>query len=334
MKDAKFYNKLEDNKVQCKLCAFNCFISENKVGNCRVRKNIDGKLYSLVYGKAVTVAVDPIEKKPLFHFAPGTKTLSYSTVGCNFHCRYCQNWTISQPENISGENISPQQMVELAKKYNTQGISHTYTEPTIFYEYAYDIAKLANKEKLYNVWVTNGYINKKPLKEIAPYLDAANVDLKAFSKQFYQSVCLAPDIKPVLETIKRMHKLGIHIEITNLVIPGFNDKKSNIEKLVNWVAKLDENIPLHFSKFHPDYKMADLKPTPLKVLEKAHKIAKGAGLKYVYLGNIPTDKSNTYCPNCGELLIERKMNQVDYKLKNNNCFKCSANVPVRGLKYK
>lgn len=330
MKEAKFYEKLENKKVQCKLCARNCIILDRKRGSCRVRENIKGKLYSLVYGKAVSVSIDPIEKKPLFNFMPGTSILSLCTVGCNLHCKFCQNDDISQPIDIIGEETSPKEIVDSAIKYKTPSIAYTYTEPTIFYEYAYDIMKLASKKNIKNVFVTNGFINKEPLEEIAPYLNAANVDLKAFSDEFYRKLSLIHSYKPVLKTIKRMHNLGIHVEITNLLIPTWNDNPKQIRKLVKWVYNLDKNIPLHFSIFHPCYKLEDVPPTPLETLERAYKIAKKIGMNYVYLGNVSdTEKTNTYCPKCKEILIIRHGNQlIDNRLKKNKCFKCNETIPI------
>ncbi|MCK5474367.1 MAG: AmmeMemoRadiSam system radical SAM enzyme [Candidatus Aenigmarchaeota archaeon] len=326
VKDALFWKKINANTVQCMLCARYCKIIEGKKGNCGVRQNINGELKSLVYGKLISKAVDPIEKKPLYHFCPGTKVLSIATVGCNFHCSFCQNWEISQEAHIMGENTTPEEIVELAVKNNCQGIAYTYTEPTIFYEFAYDVAKLAKKQGLYNVFVTNGYISKEPLDKISPYLDAANVDLKSMSDNFYQTVCGVPSVKPVLDTIKRMIDLGIHTEITNLLIPGLNDSPEEINKLITWVKNISNNIPLHFSAYYPTYKL-NAPPTPTQTLINAFGVAKKAGLNHVYLGNIRNEEySNTHCPTCKKVVILRKGYDVKNYLSNNKCPNCKTKV--------
>ncbi len=325
-KDALFWKKINAHTVQCMLCARYCKIIEGKKGNCGVRQNIDGVLKSLVYGKIISKAVDPIEKKPMYHFYPGTKVLSIATVGCNFHCSFCQNWEISQEARIIGETTTPKEIVELAVKNNCQGIAYTYTEPTIFYEFAYDTAKLAKKQGLYNVFVTNGYIAKEPLDKISPYLDAANVDLKSMNDTFYQTVCGVPSVKPVLDTIKRMSELGIHTEITNLLIPGLNDSAEDISKLITWVKNISNNIPLHFSAYYPTYKLT-APPTPTQTLINAFRMAKKAGLNHVYLGNIQEEEySNTHCPTCKKVVIRRKGYNVENYLSNNRCAHCKTKV--------
>lgn len=284
MKEAMFYKKLENKQVQCVLCPRNCIIVDGCVGNCGVRRNIGGTLFSEVYGRIASMAVDPIEKKPLIHFRPGSKTLSIATVGCNFHCTFCQNFDISQPKKIVGEKVEPKQVVALAKKHS-EGISYTYTEPTIFYEFVLDTAKLAKQEGLYNVLVTNGYINPEPLKKLAPFIDAANVDVKSMKSRFYQKLCRAPSEKPPLETVELMHKLGIHVEVTNLVIPGENDSKEDFHMLCAWLAGIDKNIPLHFSRYFPAY-LLDAPSTPLETLALAQDIAKEHGIKHIHIGNV------------------------------------------------
>ncbi|RLG17720.1 AmmeMemoRadiSam system radical SAM enzyme [Nanoarchaeota archaeon] len=323
--EALFYRKL-NGKVKCTLCPRGCVIAEGKRGFCRVRENREGKLFSLVYGRPVSIAIDPIEKKPLFHFYPGTDFLSYSTVGCNFACKFCQNWEISQasPEDFNVPYVSPERMVELAR--GTRGIAHTYTEPTVFYEYAYDISKLAHEVGLVNVFVTNGFTNPRPLRKISKFLDGANIDLKAFDEDFYLKVVSAP-LKPVLKSIKLYKKLGIWVELTNLIIPGLNDDPDMIREMVKWIKKnVGSETPLHFSRFYPHYKMGDKPITPVETLERAREIAKEEGLKYVYLGNVPHEGENTYCWKCGELLVERR---GFYVLRNvltheKRCPKCGA----------
>jgi len=331
MKEAMFWKPLEEIAVQCLLCPWECRISDGKKGNCRVRKNIGGTLYSLNYGKIVSTAIDPIEKKPLFHFFPGSEILSIATVGCNFHCKFCQNWDISQPDVISGEEMTPQDVVDIAIDRGIKLIAYTYTEPTIFFEFAYETAKLAYKHGIKNVFVTNGYINPEPLKKIAPYLDAANIDLKSMSNTFYQKLCGVKGVGPVLETIKLAHKLKIHIEITNLLIPGRNTSEAQIAELCEWVADLDKKIPLHFSRYFPAYKMT-VEPTPIETLEMAYKIGKAKGLEYVYLGNVQVGKENTYCPLCNALIIERETGKrTKQNLNKGKCIKCDYNIYGAGF---
>ncbi len=330
MHEAMFYKKLENNFVQCELCARNCKLAPGQTGVCRVRKNIDGKLYSLNYAHPVSVAIDPIEKKPLFHFHPGSETLSIATVGCNFRCKFCQNWEISQTgqEEISTETVEPEKIVQMCLEENCQGISYTYTEPTIFYEYAYDTAKIAHKEGLYNVFVSNGYINKEPLKKISKYLDAMNMDLKAFTDKYYQELCGVPSIEPVKETARNCKKFGIHLEITNLIIPGYNDNETELRKLSEFVLSLGKETPLHFSRFFPHYKMLETPKTPVDILERAREIAKEVGLEYVYIGNVfGNEGENTYCPNCGALLIERTGYNIKFvNLEGKKCKKCGHEI--------
>lgn len=335
MKEAMFYNKL-NGKVQCILCPRKCKIDSGNKGACSVRENQNGKLISLVYGKAASVASDPIEKKPLFHFAPGTDCLSFSTVGCNLNCSFCQNWEISHPDKIFGEDISPQEIVNLTLKNNLPGIAYTYTEPTVFYEYAIDTMKIAKKHGLYNVWVSNGYTNIEPVKMISKYLDAINVDLKGDIK-FYQKLCSVPNEEPMKQALLEYKKNNVWIEITNLIIPGYNDKPEQISKLVKWIKEnLGINTPLHFSRFYPNYKLTDVRPTAVEILEKAVEIAKNQGMKYVYLGNVPSHEcENTFCPKCNEVVIKRtglatsKMN-FDKDLK---CVKCGEKIMIRGEKW-
>jgi len=288
MKEAMFYERKE-GKVQCHLCPHNCIIKEGGTGMCGVRQNRDGRLYSLVYGKLCSMNIDPIEKKPLFHFAPGTYCLSISTVGCNLSCAFCQNWEISHPENnsIFGEDTTPEKIIETAKKRNLPGIAYTYTEPTIAWEFYYEVMKLAKREGLYNVWVSNGYTSPEPARKIAKYMDAINVDLKGDVK-FYQKLCGVPSEEPMHESLKIYREAGVWIEITNLVIPGFNDRPAQIRKLAEWVKNnMGEDTPLHFSRFYPHYKMQDAEPTPVKTLDMAAGIAERSGLKWVYVGNVP-----------------------------------------------
>jgi len=282
-KEALFYESLSDGKVHCLLCPQSCQISEGKVGICRVRKNTKGKLYSLIYGQITSIALDPIEKKPLYHYHPGKYIMSVGTKGCNLACPYCQNWSISQNNLTQTESITSQELVKKSKQTKSFGIAYTYNEPFIWYEFVLDTARLAKKEELENVLVTNGFVNPEPLEKIIPFIDAMNIDLKSMDDEFYRKFCRGK-LDPVLETIKRAHK-SCHIEITNLIIPTLNDSEDNFTRLVDWIFdNLGADVPLHFSRYFPCYKM-DIPPTPIDTLKKAEQIARKK-LKYVYLGNI------------------------------------------------
>lgn len=290
MKEAYLYKKLPEEKVQCLTCSHYCIISTGKRGICGVRENFKGKLFSLVYGKVVAEQIDPIEKKPLYHFMPRTYTYSIATVGCNLKCPWCQNWHISQspkPNNpIEGVNRSPSEIISLAKAYHCPSISYTYTEPTIFVEYALEIMKKARKAGLKNIWVSNGYMSHQTLELILPYLDAINVDLKSFKEETYQKYCGAK-LKPVLENLKRIKKSTAWLEITTLIIPSVNDSVAEIKQIAQFIAKqLGKDTPWHISRFFPAYKMNKTQITPLQILKSAKEIGEKAGLKYVYLGNI------------------------------------------------
>ena len=285
-KEAILYEKLSGNKVRCGVCNHRCLIGDGKKGICGVRKNEKGKLYTLVYGKAIAENIDPIEKKPFFHFMPGTRSLSIATVGCNFRCMHCQNADISQTDFISGKDLLPERVVEDALENDCPSIAYTYTEPTIFVEYALDTMKLARKNKLKNVWVSNGYMTKETLDLIGLYLDAINVDLKGFTEKFYQEVCGAK-LKPVLENLKRIKKKKIWLEVTTLIIPTKNDSPKELKNIAEFIKKeLGAETPWHVSRFFPTYKMVDLLPTEVEKIYKAVDIGKKAGLKYVYGGNI------------------------------------------------
>ncbi|MFC1732744.1 AmmeMemoRadiSam system radical SAM enzyme [candidate division KSB1 bacterium] len=334
MQPAKHWESLEKkgkkNLVNCHLCPHNCVIAEGKRGICRVRENQKGNLYAMSYGKAVSVNVDPIEKKPLFHFLPGTDSLSMGTAGCNLRCSHCQNWEISQakPEDIPVPITKPEEIIKKAKQKSCPSISYTYTEPTIFYEYVYDTALLARDEDIKNVMVTNGYINKKPLLELYSLIDAANVDLKGFNKEFYVKECGAK-LNPVLESLKAMKDVGTWIEITNLIIPTMNDDVKEIKEMCNWIVdNMGKETPLHFSRFFPMYKLLDLPPTPEETLMKAKEIALKSGLKYVYVGNIVTEKEgNTYCPKCKKLLVGRSgFGIVSNNIREGKCIYCKEGV--------
>jgi pyruvate formate lyase activating enzyme len=331
MKEALFYKKLDDKKVECRLCHHNCIIKPDNYGLCLARNNIKGVLYSDVYGRIAAVNVDPVEKKPLYHFLPGTKSFSIGTCGCNFKCGFCQNCDISQVKTSEYARIfkmTPEEAVSKALEYDCKSISYTYNEPTINYEFAVEASRKAVKKGLKNVFVTNGYIQEKPLKKLSPYLHAANIDLKSFSKEFYKKVCKA-DLSKVLETIKLYHKLKVHIELTTMIVPGLNDSKEEIKKLCKWVVdNLSSEVPLHFSRFYPQYLMTDTPMTELKVIRMAVKTARKSGIKYVYGGNV-LEKSlnNTFCPKCKTEIIDRTGYKVFVKnVKKGICEKCGEKL--------
>lgn len=337
-REAKFWKPLADQKVQCQLCPHNCKIKNDGLGVCGVRKNENGKLYTLIYGSCSSIAADPIEKKPLYHFHPGTNALSLGTVGCNLKCEHCQNFSIStaKPDYTSIREVMPEKAVKLAREYDCQGIAWTYNEPSIWHEYSFDSAKLAKKEGLYTVYVSNGYINEDPLKEISPFLDAMNVDVKAFNDEFYKKICKA-SLEPVLLTCERAKELGIHLEVTYLVIPGHNDSNDEVKNFCNWVVdKLGGETPVHFSRFHPDYRMNNVPMTPMKTLLHVYDIAKQAGVLYIYLGNVPHgDYENTTCPNCGSICIERCGYSINFiGFKKGKCIKCNNSISIVTNKYK
>ena len=325
------YEKLDKSRVKCQICHHFCVIKEGKRGICGVRENKGGKLYCLVYPKVIAKSVDPIEKKPLFHLKPGSSSYSIATVGCNFKCTFCQNADIAQmPADyngmIQGNDFSPESIVKEAVENGCDSISYTYTEPTVFFELAFETARLAKKEGLLNIFVTNGFMSKKALEMISPYLDAANVDLKAFNDQFYRDFCKAR-IEPVKETIKNMKDMGILVEITTLLIPGLNDDKKDLAAMADYIAKdLGKETPWHISRFHPCYNMMDRPSTPVLSLEKAYVAGKAAGLWYVYIGNVPGQSfENTYCHSCNKLLVKRFGFQIEnYLMEQGKCPECNT----------
>lgn len=331
MKECSLYKKLSDDKVQCQNCAHYCIIENGKRGKCGVRENKQGILYSLVYGKACALNIDPIEKKPFFHFLPGTQSLSLATVGCNFACWNCQNWQISQGpklfNKIEGEEIPPEKIVEIALKNNLPSISYTYTEPAVFSEYALDTMKLTKKAGLKNNWVSNGFWSKELFNLIVPYLDAANIDLKSFEDKFYQKYC-GGKLRPVLDTLKWLKKAKIWVEITTLVIPSLNDSEEIFKNIANFIKKeLGPETPWHISQFSGiiSWKLQGFPDTPVETLKKAYQIGKEAGLKYVYTGNVPgLDSEDTYCPKCNTKMIERIGYSITRYDKNGKCSKCET----------
>lgn len=335
MKEAYIYKKLPKEKVQCQTCSHYCVIEDGERGICGVRENKAGKLYSLVYGKPCAVNIDPIEKKPFFHFLPGTKSLSVATVGCNFSCKNCQNWIISQGPKIfgkiEGKDTSPKKLVEMAKNYKLPSISYTYTEPTVFLEYALDTMKLAKKEGLKNNWVTNGFLSKETFKLISPYLDAANVDLKSFSDDFYKKNC-GTRLEPVLDTLKRMKNQKIWVEITTLVIPTLNDSEKTFKEIANFIKnELGPETPWHITQFCGaiSWQLQHLPNTPLPFLEKGRQIGIETGLKYIYSGNIPgVDSEDTFCPKCQTKMIDRTGYLTERLDKNGRCSKCGEDLNI------
>ncbi len=329
--EALFYNKLEGGKVKCLLCAHCCEISSGQRGICRVRENQNGVLYSLNYRRLIAVHIDPIEKKPLFHFYPGSQSYSIAAMGCNFHCLHCQNWSISQVRGdiIAGEIVSPEKIVQNALDSHCLSISYTYTEPTVYFETALEVSILARQRGLKNIFVTNGYINSEALHYIAPYLDAANIDLKAMSDTFYRQVCGAK-LKPVLERIKQYYEMGIWIEITTLIIPGYNDQEGELEKIADFIVHIDKDIPWHVTAFYPTYKLYEAIPTPLSTLQRAYQVGRKKGLSYVYQGNIGQGE-NTICPSCGKTIIYRKYFSSDNKVKDEQCPFCGAIIKGVGM---
>ncbi|MFP4458942.1 MAG: AmmeMemoRadiSam system radical SAM enzyme [Candidatus Zixiibacteriota bacterium] len=326
MHEAMWYEKLDENQVQCHLCPWNCIIDEGRRGICGVRANVDGKLVSLVYGKIASLNIDPIEKKPIFHLMPGSRALSVATVGCNLGCLFCQNWTLSQalPEESRHADLSPESLVQKAIETNSQSIAYTYSEPTIFYEYMYDAAKIAHDNGIKNIMVTCGYINEEPLRELCKYIDAANVDLKGFSQDFYSEYTRA-QLEPVKRTLKIMDEEGVMVEVTNLIVPGANDSPEEIRVLCEFVHdSLGADTPLHFSRFHPNYKLKDRPPTPASKLNQAYEIAKETGLEYVYIGNMHgAGGENTICPSCGKTIIKRRGYMIlEKKITDGKCDFC------------
>jgi len=330
-KEALLYEKLENKAVRCFLCAHRCRIAEKHFGFCGVRQNIEGKLYTYAYGQVAAAHIDPIEKKPLYHFFPGSFAFSIATIGCNFRCGFCQNWEISQSSFVDrgegGEEFSPKEIVKVALENNCKSISYTYTEPTIFFEYALETAKLAKEKGLYNNFVTNGYMTKECLETIKPYLDAANVDLKFFRDESYRRICKG-SLQPVLDSIKLMHEMGIWVEVTTLVVPGENDSDEELTDIAKFIASIDKNIPWHVSRFHPDYKFTDRQATPESTLKKTQEIAKLCGLNYVYVGNVYGWGNDTHCHNCKKLLVKREVFSVlENHIRVGKCIFCNAVIP-------
>jgi pyruvate formate lyase activating enzyme len=329
--EARYYKKHPDREIECTLCPRFCKLGDKERGYCGVRENMGGTYYTLVYGKACSIAVDPIEKKPLFHYLPKSSALSIATAGCNVNCKFCQNWEISQvrPEQVQNHDFPPRAVVQTAQKYSCPVIAYTYTEPVVFYEYMYDTSLEARKKGIRNVVITGGHINPEPMEELTKVVDAIKVDLKAFSQDFYTNY-VRGELQPVLEAIKIVHKSSAWLELVYLVIPTLNDSSDEIRKMCQWIMKeIGPDVPLHFSRFVPMYLVKNLPPTPVSTLEKAQKIALEEGIHYVYIGNVPGHSAeSTYCPQCKEIVIKRIGYQINkIALKGGRCKYCNNPIP-------
>ena len=332
LREAMLYKELKDNAVRCDLCAHHCRIEPDDYGFCGVRQNLSGTLHTHVFGETIARNVDPIEKKPLYHFLPGTDTFSIGTVGCNFHCQFCQNWRISQVGEKSGGGLGrellPEDAVTAAQNENCASIAYTYTEPTIFFEYAYETARLAREAGIRNIFVTNGFMTPQALDAIAPYLDAANVDLKAWDNDYYKNYCEAR-LKPVKDSIRYLKELGVWQEVTTLIIPRENDSEAQMKGIAEFLAGVDVDIPWHISAFHPAYEFGDRGSTPVQTLQRAEEIGKEQGLRYVYLGNVPAE-NDTYCRRCEEKVVARTHRGVrETRLSEGKCPACDAKIAGR-----
>lgn len=317
--------------VQCHLCPHRCIIADGERGTCRVRENRGGRLYSMVFGNPCAVHVDPIEKKPFYHFLPTAPAFSLATAGCNLRCLYCQNWSISQvpPEQTENMNLPPEEVVRNAQRYQAPVIAYTYSEPTIFYEYMLATARLAREAGLRSVVISAGFINPDPLRELCAAVDAIKIDLKGYDEDFYRKVCEA-ELGPVLEAIRTIYQSGVHLEVVNLVVPTLNDSLEQLQALARWMAQdLNPNVPLHFSRFYPQYKLTDLPPTPVERLDRAREVALEAGMRFVYVGNVPGHPgNNTYCPACSRPIIVRQGFAVsEYHLQDGACAYCDQPIP-------
>ncbi|MFA5090551.1 MAG: AmmeMemoRadiSam system radical SAM enzyme [Candidatus Omnitrophota bacterium] len=333
MKEALLYEKLKNNFLHCYLCSHHCRIPKGKFGLCGVRQNLEGSLYTHAYGQVVACHVDPVEKKPLYHFLPGSLSFSVAAAGCNFHCGFCQNWEISQVScregeaALNSEDFPPEEIVAHALANGCRSISYTYSEPTVFFEYALDTAKIACQKGLLNIFVTNGYMTKEALELIRPYLAAANVDLKFFRDDSYRHIC-GGSLQPVLDSIRLMKAAGLWVEITTLIVPGENDSAQELGDIAAFIASVDKDMPWHISRFHPDYKFGGYAVTPDETLKKAEGIGFQAGLNFIYAGNVYGWGSQTHCPGCKRLLVERQGFRVlEYNIQDDRCNYCTARVP-------
>lgn len=331
VREARHYRQMDGKRVVCLLCPKRCRVPDQQRGFCGVRENREGVYYTVVHSRACTFHVDPIEKKPLYHFQPGSSTFSIATAGCNIECKFCQNWNISQsrPEQIRSIHLPPERLVEGCRKTNSQSLSFTYSEPIIFYEYMYDASVAAKEAGFDRVMISNGFIEPEAMQELLPQLSAVKIDLKAFTEHFYRETC-SGQLQPVLDTLLLLKESGKWFEIVVLLIPTLNDSEKEIREMTEWIAeKLGVEVPVHFSRFHPTYQIKNLPPTPPQTLERAHQIAKEAGLEYVYLGNLPGNPmGNTYCPKCQEPVISRYGYTItQMNLKDGKCGACSHPIP-------
>jgi pyruvate formate lyase activating enzyme len=329
--EAKYYKKLEHKEIECQLCPRKCKVGDRERGYCGVRENQNGIYYTLVYGLSCSFHQDPIEKKPFFHFLPGTDAFSIATAGCNLNCKFCQNWEISQarPEQTYNLELSPQSVVESALSGNCPSIAYTYSEPTVFYEYMLDCAKAGRKKGVKSVMVSAGFMQQEPLVELCKELDAVKIDLKAFNEKYYQEICRGK-LQPVLDTLKELKRIGIWYEIVYLMVPTLNDNMDDIKKMCDWMLKdLGPDVPVHFTRFTPLYLLKNLPPTPVSSLEQARKIALESGLKFVYIGNVPGHEGeSTYCPKCRKILIGRYgFTITQMNLRKGNCKFCGEKIP-------
>jgi pyruvate formate lyase activating enzyme len=332
LKEAMYYEPLEEMRIQCKLCPWECAVADQERGTCGVRENREGTYYTLVHSQPCAAHVDPIEKKPLFHYLPGSLAFSIATAGCNIECQFCQNWNIAQvrPEQVDAYYLPPEGVTDVSLRYDCKTIAYTYSEPVVFFEYMYDSARYARERKIGNVIISNGFINKEPLVDLCQYLTGVKIDLKAFTETFYHDVCRG-ELKPVLNTLETLRDLGIWYELVVLLIPTLNDSRQELEEMSHWIYhELGEHVPVHFSRFHPMYKIKNLPPTPVKTIEMARDIAMNAGLHYVYAGNVPGHPGeHTYCPACGEIVVQR----VGYNIQqvalddNGTCKHCQHPIP-------
>jgi len=328
---AAFYRPLPDGLIQCQLCPHNCEVLDGDRGECGVRENRQGQYYTLAYGNPCAIHLDPVEKKPFFHLLPGSGSFSIATAGCNLHCKFCQNWEISQarPDKTLNFDLPPEMVVAGARQTACPSIAHTYVEPIIFYEYMVEVGRLAKKAGILNTCHSAGYINPEPLEKLTEVLDAACIDLKSFEPQFYRDL-VGAELEPVLETLKILRRRKVHVEIVNLVIPQFNDKPETLSRMCAWIRdELGPLTPLHFSRFYPLYKMLNHYPTPVSTLEQARALALKAGLKYVYIGNFPGHEAeSTYCHQCGKLVIARRGYRLgEVHLKDGTCGHCGTRIP-------
>ena len=329
--EARYYEKIGGNRVRCLLCPRGCAIGEGERGHCRVRENRAGTLFSLVYARPCALHLDPIEKKPFFHFLPGTQAVSLSTVGCNLNCKFCQNWQISQsrPEDIETQRTPPARIVDQAVSLRAPSVAFTYAEPVVFIEYVQDIARLAREKRIKSVVVSNGYIRKEPLLDLCGLVDAIKIDLKAFDESYYRDICNA-SLRPVLDTILAIRERRIWLELVNLVVPTLNDNPAGIKKMARWIASnLGPDVPVHFSRFYPQYRLENLPPTPVSTLDAAYETCRAEGLRYVYVGNVPGHRAeNTYCPNCSRKIVARSGYRIEsIDIRDGACRFCAHPIP-------